>query len=129
MYHASSPQPLEDDIAAEESMELASPLMPTVSTAVPSHDTHTEIDLVTFPFSPKHASSPRPTSAALLTSPSATRRSPVEQDIGKVQAALDIARNHLKQKEEALAQLHAEVERLQLEVQVQMRSDGGGNGG
>ena len=129
MHHASYPQPLEDDIAAEESMELASPLMPTVSTAVPSHDTHTEIDLVTFPFSPKHASSPRPASTTPLTSPGATRRSPGSQDIGRVQAALGVAQNHLKQKEEALAQLHAEVERLQLEVQAQTRSNGDEDGG
>lgn len=121
-------QPLEDDIATDESMELASPLMPTI---VPnpfpldsSHTLDTGGDLVSFPFSPRHVSSPAP--GTLPTSPC---RSPGPQDIERVQAALDVARTHLAQKEEALMQLRAEMERLQLEVQGQTRTDGDGDGG
>ena len=108
-------------------MELASPLMPTVvPIAFPSHSLGTETDLVSFPFSPRHVSSPAP-EAPPTPSPT-TRRSPGPQDIERVQAALDVARTNLAQKEEALAQLRADMERLQLEVQAQTRSDGDGDG-
>ncbi|KAI9568237.1 hypothetical protein HD554DRAFT_786353 [Boletus coccyginus] len=122
-------QPLEDDIAAEESMELASPLTPTVVldpfSAHPSHNLDTEADLVSFPLSPRHVSSPAPESppTPLYT----TRRSPGPPDIERVQAALDVARTHLTQKEEALAQLRTEMGRLQ--AQAQTRSDGDEDGG
>ncbi|KAH0832919.1 hypothetical protein J3R83DRAFT_11884 [Lanmaoa asiatica] len=133
LHRIFSPQPLEDDVATEESMELASPLMPTVVSdpntfpAPPFHDPDTETDLVLFPFSPKHGSSPAPESP--LTSPRITRRSPSPQDIERVQAALDAARTHLAQKEEALTQLRAEMEGLQLKVQAQTHNDGNGDGG
>jgi hypothetical protein len=105
-------------------MELALPLMPTVvPNAFPSHSLDTETDLVSFPFSPRHASSPAPE-----TPTPTTRRSPAPQDFERVQGALDVARTHLAQKEEALAQLRTEMERLQLEVQAQTRSDGDGDG-
>ncbi|KAG8213425.1 hypothetical protein J3R82DRAFT_11928 [Butyriboletus roseoflavus] len=128
-----SPQPLEDDIASEESMELASPLMPTI---VPNlnlfptpafHDSDTDADLVSFRFSPKHVSSPAPEVPS--TPPHTTPHSPGPQEIERVQTALDAARTHLAQKEEALAQLRTEMVRLQLEVHAQTRSDGDGDGG
>jgi len=109
-------------------MELASPLTPTVVLnpfSDPFHNLDTEADLVSFPFSPRHVSSPAP--EAPPTPPRTTRRSPGPPDIERVQAALDVARTHLAQKEEALAQLRAEMERLQ--VQTQTRSDGDGDGG
>ena len=48
------------------------------------------------------------------------------KDIERVQAALDVART---QKGETLAQLRAELEGLQSEVQAQTRSDGDGSRG
>lgn len=100
-------------------MELASPLMPTVVLnpnsfpALPFHDSETEPELLSLPFSPP-------------TSTRTTRRTPGSQEIEMVQAALDAARTHLAQKEEALVQLRAEMERFQLEVRARTRSDGDG---
>ena len=106
-------------------MELASPLMPTVIPnpfpVAPSDNLHLE---VSFPFSPSHVSSPAP--EVPLTPPGMARRSPNPQDIERVQVALDVARTHLAQKEEALVQLRAEMERLQREMQAQSGGDGDG---
>lgn len=128
MHHIFSAQPLEDAIATDESMELASPLMPTVmpnpSRALSPHNLGTETDLVSFPFPPRRVYSPAP--EAPPTPPPNTRCSPGPQDIERVQAALDVARTHLAQKEEALFHLRSELERLQLEVQVQTQGDGDG---
>ncbi|KAF8127049.1 hypothetical protein EV363DRAFT_1452709 [Boletus edulis] len=128
LHHIFSPQPLEADIATEESMELASPLMPTViPDPLPAHSSQSldaEADLVSFPFSPGRAFSPA--LEAPTTPPRDTRRSPGPQDIERVQAALDVARTHLAQKEEALVQLRAEMERLQQELQVQTQGNGDG---
>ncbi|KAN0093239.1 hypothetical protein V8E55_004023 [Tylopilus felleus] len=125
LHHVFGAQPLEDDIATEESMELASPLMPTVIPnpfpVAPSDNLHLE---VSFPFSPRHVSSPAP--EVPLTPPGTARRSPNPQDIERVQVALDVARTHLAQKEEALVQLRAEMERLQREMQAQSGGDGDG---
>lgn len=114
-------------------MELSSPLMPTIIpnpfSAHSSHSLGTEADLVSFSLSPRHMSSPPP--EAPPTPSLITRRSPGSQDIERVQAALDVARTHLAQKEEALVQLRAELERLQLEVKVkaQTLSDRDSDGG
>ncbi|KAG6374510.1 hypothetical protein JVT61DRAFT_4554 [Boletus reticuloceps] len=128
LHHIFSPQPLEADIATEESMELASPLMPTViPDPLPAHSSQSldaEADLVSFPFSPRRAFSPA--LEAPTTPPRDTRRSPGPQDIERVQAALDVARTRLAQKEEALVQLRAEMERLQQELQVQTQENGDG---
>lgn len=103
-------------------MELASPLLPAVFATPAYHDTHPETDLVSFPFSPKHVSSPTPGTPS--TPSPTTRQSPGPQDIERVQAALDVARTHLVQKEEALTQLRGEMEKLQLELQAQSQPDG-----
>ncbi|KAG9314843.1 hypothetical protein JVU11DRAFT_3939 [Chiua virens] len=125
-----SPQPLEEDITAEESMELASPLMPTIIsdplTGHPFQDVQIEADLAALPFSPRHVSSPAP--APSPTSSPASRRSSTPQDIERVQAVLDVARTLLAQKEEALEELRAEMERLQLEMQTKSRHDGSESG-
>jgi hypothetical protein len=110
-----SPQPIEENI--EESMELASPLIPTTLPSTIPVPPSSNPDLVLFPFSSSHVSSP--IHNAPSTSPRTTRRSSDPQEIDRVQAALDIARARLAQKEEALSQLRAEMERLQLELQVQ----------
>ncbi|KAF8557456.1 hypothetical protein OG21DRAFT_316188 [Imleria badia] len=131
LHNIFSAQPLEDDIVTDESMELASPLMPTIVLnplpVHPSYNLDTDADLVSFPFSPRRVSSPAP--EAPLTPPPTTGRSPGPQDIERVQATLDVARTLLAQKEEALTQLRAEMERLQQEVQARTRSDEDGDGG
>ncbi|KAI6014297.1 hypothetical protein EDC04DRAFT_3145146 [Pisolithus marmoratus] len=109
----SSPLVPVDASIAEESMELVTPLQPTLLLSARSDDTPSEpIDpsLIPLPFSPVRTSSPA-FSAELGSS-----RSPTSLDIQRVQNALTIARENLAQKENALAQLRTEVEDLRQQI-------------
>ncbi|KAI6014288.1 hypothetical protein EDC04DRAFT_663209 [Pisolithus marmoratus] len=102
-----------DASIAEESMELATPLQPTLLLSTRSDDTPSEpIDpsLIPLPFSPVRTSSPA-FSAELGSS-----HGPASLDIQRVQNALTIARENLAQKENALAQLRTEVEDLRRQI-------------
>ncbi|KAI6154883.1 hypothetical protein BKA82DRAFT_309678 [Pisolithus tinctorius] len=97
----------------EESMELATPLQPTMLLSMQSHDTPPEpIDpsLIPLPFSPVRTSSPT-VSPRFVSS-----QSPTPADIQRVEDALTTARENLAQKENALAQLRMEVEDLRRQI-------------
>ncbi|KAF9236263.1 hypothetical protein BU15DRAFT_77108 [Melanogaster broomeanus] len=115
LYNIYTPRPLEDDIAAEECMELATPLQPTITLS--SHTPiiittataqRTDPLLVPLPFSPERVSSP-------VASPRASRN-PGGQDIVGVEEALVAARARLAEKEELLAELRVDMERLRRQV-------------
>ncbi|KAI6043856.1 hypothetical protein EDC04DRAFT_538101 [Pisolithus marmoratus] len=96
-----------DASIAEESMELATPLQPTLLLSTRSDDTPSEpIDpsLIPLPFSPVRTSSPA-FSAELGFS-----HSPTSLDIQRVQHALAMARDNLAQEANALSRLRTEVE-------------------
>ncbi|KAF8841820.1 hypothetical protein BDN67DRAFT_949041 [Paxillus ammoniavirescens] len=109
-YHVYGSHPLEEDIA-EDSMELATPLQPTITLSArsPLAATSQPSDplLVPLPFSPERVSSP------------ITSRSPVQQDIQRVHEALEAARAHLAAKETLLVQLRVDMETLRRQVEVQ----------
>ncbi|KAI6108234.1 hypothetical protein F5141DRAFT_105131 [Pisolithus sp. B1] len=110
---ASSPPVPVDTSIAEESMELATPLQPTLLLSTRNNDTLPEpIDpsLIPLPFSPLRTSSP--TFSPQFVSP----HSPTSSDIQRVQIALTTAKENLAQKESALAQLRAEVEDLRRQI-------------
>ncbi|KAF9223927.1 hypothetical protein BS17DRAFT_781436 [Gyrodon lividus] len=111
LYHVYSPQPLEEDIATEDSMQLATPMQPTIALSAPSPNAvitiahqHADPLLVPLPFSPERVSSP-------IASPR-----PGEQDIQRMQEALGAARPRLPARGTLLAQLRVDVEGLQRQV-------------
>ncbi|KAI6007955.1 hypothetical protein EDC04DRAFT_3095409 [Pisolithus marmoratus] len=107
--HISQPLVPVDASRAEESMELATPLQPTLLLSTCSDDTPSEpIDpsLIPLPFSPVRTSS-LAFSAELGSSHSST-----SLDIQRVQNALAMARENLAQEANALSQLRTEVEDL-----------------
>ncbi|KIJ67071.1 hypothetical protein HYDPIDRAFT_26477 [Hydnomerulius pinastri MD-312] len=113
LYHVHSPQLLEDDIAAEEDMELATPLQPTTILSTRSPITSSQFAdplLIPLPFSPERVSSP------IASPPPSTSRRSGQQDIERVQEALLAARAHLAEKEDLLAQLRSDVEELRRQI-------------
>ncbi|KIO09182.1 hypothetical protein M404DRAFT_308389 [Pisolithus tinctorius Marx 270] len=106
---SSSPLFPVDASIAEESMELATPLQPTMLLSIQNHNTPPEpIDpsLIPLPFSPVRTSSPT------FSPRCVSSQSPTPADIQRVEGALTTARENLAQKENALAQLRMEVEDL-----------------
>ncbi|KAI6003399.1 hypothetical protein EDC04DRAFT_2908271 [Pisolithus marmoratus] len=102
-----------DASITEGSMELATPLQPTLLLSTRSHDTPPEpVDssLIPLPFSPGRTSSPT------VSTGLASSRSPTSLDIRRVQNAFTIARENLAQKEGALVQLRTEVEDLRRQI-------------
>ncbi|KAI6024654.1 hypothetical protein BKA83DRAFT_214604 [Pisolithus microcarpus] len=109
---SSPPVPVDASIP-EESMELATPLQPTLLLSARSPDTLPEpIDpsLIPLPFSPVRTSSPS------VSPQCVSSHSPTFSDIQRVQDALTTAKENLAQKENALAQLRAEVEDLRRQI-------------
>ncbi|KAI6154870.1 hypothetical protein BKA82DRAFT_4072349 [Pisolithus tinctorius] len=110
---SSSPLFPVDASIAEESMELATPLQPTMLLSMQNHNTPPEpIDpsLIPLPFSPVRTSSPT------FSPRRVSSQSPTPADIQRVEDALTTARENLAQKENGLAQLRMEVEDLRRQI-------------
>ncbi|KIK91479.1 hypothetical protein PAXRUDRAFT_149414 [Paxillus rubicundulus Ve08.2h10] len=114
-YHVYGSHPLEEDIA-DDSMELATPLQPTITLSAQSPVVTTsqpsDPHLVPLPFSPERVSSP------------VASRSPIQQGIQRMHEALEAARTHLAAKEALLVQLRVDMETLRRQVEVQPVDEG-----
>ncbi|KAH7930196.1 hypothetical protein BV22DRAFT_1028714 [Leucogyrophana mollusca] len=115
LYHAYGSEHLDDDIDAEESMELATPLQPT--TILSARDPQTESPLVDpllipLPFLPERESSPATSSVRLPRRGS----SPHHEKLNEIQFHLAQARTQLAGKEKELAELRIAMEDLRRQI-------------